>query len=144
MDNKTLANKLLETEQIEETVAELVSSGIITTTLGPLAAGVAGVLFGVSKDIVKRINQYQKSNNQESEPIERVREKLSLEIEDDSTYYKNILTRLGRSKSLKELNLITIELSKHLKLSKEEFVALHDYLFEQRNKLQNIHILAER
>ena len=144
MDNKTLANNLLESEHIEEAVADIISSGVITTTLGPLAAGVAGVLFGVSKDVVKKIKEYQKSKNKEVSPIERVRTKLSLEIEDDSTYYKNILTRLAKSSSLKELNNITSELSKHLNLSKEEFVALHDYLFTQRNKLQNVHILAER
>lgn len=142
MDTKTKANKLLESE-LNESIGELISTGVFTTTLGPLAAGVLGVVFGVGKDLFKKVQAYQRANDKNSTPLERVRHKLSNEIEDDSKYYKGILTRLAMSQSLKELNTISLELSKHLKLDKEEFVALHDYLFSQRRKFHELHLLTD-
>jgi hypothetical protein len=142
MDNKTKANELLSSE-LNETVGELISSGVFTTTLGPLAAGVLGVMFGVGKDLFRKVQSYRKANDKDSTPLERVRHKLSNEIEEDSKYYKSVLTRLAMSQSLKELNNISLELSKHLKLDKEEYVALHEYLFSQRRKFHELHLLTD-
>jgi hypothetical protein len=138
MDTKDLANDLLEAQELHEmAVGELISTGVATAILGPLAASVLGVIYKTT-NIQKVLDVFKKKDLEGLEPIDRVKAKLSKQIEHDATFYKTALTKIAKSNSLKVLNSVALDISKHLKLSKEEFVALHDYLFEQRNKLSNI------
>lgn len=140
METYKLANELLteDSKLNEMAVGELISSGVLTTVLGPLAAAVLGVFYGSTQDIIKKLKDYKNKDSKSAKPLERVKIKLSQHIEEDSDFFKSALTKLAKSKELKVLNDVTLSISKQLKLSKEEFVALHDYLFEQRNKLQNM------
>jgi len=144
MDKYALAESLLseEDELNEMAVGEMISSGVLTTVLGPLAAAVLGVFYGISGDILRKLKEYKSKDISSASPMERVKIKLSQHIEEDSKFFKAALTKLSSSKALKDLNDVALSISKQLKLSKEEFVALHDYLFEQRNKLHNIEKLT--
>lgn len=142
MDKYDLASNLLEEREINEmAVGEIISSGLITTTLGPLAAGVLSVIYG-STNLSNVLTKFKKKDITEQTPIDRVKVKLSKEIEKDSHFYKVALTKLVKDTSLKLLNDISLEISKHLKLSKEETIALHDYLFTQRNKIREVEALT--
>lgn len=140
MEKYQIVNDLLteDSKLNEMAVGELISSGVLTSVLGPLAAGVLGVLYGSTQDIIKKLKDYKNKDSKSGNALERVKIKLSQHIEEDSDFFKNALTKLAKSKELKVLNDVALSVSKQLKLSKEEFVALHDYLFEQRNKLQNL------
>lgn len=144
MDKYILAESLLsEDDKLNEmAVGELISSGVLASVLGPLAAGVLGVFYGISGDVLKKLKEYKDKDSASAKPLDRVKIKLSQHIEKDSQFFKVALTKLSKSKSLKEINDVALSMSKQLKLSKEEFIALHDYLFKLAHKLHNIDTLT--
>lgn len=130
--------ELLESRELKEnTIGDIISTGTMIAGLAPVAAGVLTVLFGVT-DLSKALSIFKKKDEVELKPLDRVKVKLAKAIDNDSNFYNKALSKIVSDKTLKSLNDVALDMGKNLKLSKEEFVSLHDHLFELRNKIINV------